>query len=137
MEMNQRQQLSIDSELIDNYLKDNDIDAVKTASGLRYVITNEGTGENASPGDRVTVHYTGMLLDGTTFDSSVERADPFSFDLGQGNVIKGWDEGITYFNKGSIGTIYIPSSLGYGPSGAGGVIPPNAVLIFDIELLDY
>ena len=137
MEMNQKQQLSIDSELIDNYLKDNDIDAVKTASGLRYVITNEGTGENASPGDRVTVHYTGMLLDGTTFDSSVERADPFSFDLGQGNVIKGWDEGITYFNKGSIGTIYIPSSLGYGPSGAGGVIPPNAVLIFDIELLDY
>ena len=103
----------------------------------RYVITNEGTGENASPGDRVTVHYTGMLLDGTTFDSSVERADPFSFDLGQGNVIKGWDEGITYFNKGSKGTIYIPSSLGYGPSGAGGVIPPNAVLIFDIELLDY
>ena len=78
-----------------------------------------------------------MLLDGTTFDSSVERGDPFSFDLGQGQVIQGWDEGITYFNKRSKGTIYIPSSLGYGPSGAGGVIPPNAVLIFDIELLDY
>ena len=83
------------------------------------------------------VHYTGMLLDGTTFDSSVERGVPFDFNLGQGQVIKGWDEGIGYFNKGAKGTIYIPSSLGYGPSGAGGVIPPNAVLIFDIELISF
>ena len=100
-------------------------------------ITKIGNGDNAASGDNVTVHYTGMLLNGEVFDSSVERDQPFSFQLGQGMVIRGWDEGITYFNKGAKGKIYIPSSLGYGPSGAGGVIPPNAVLIFEIEVLDY
>ncbi|MDG2342862.1 MAG: FKBP-type peptidyl-prolyl cis-trans isomerase [Cytophagales bacterium] len=138
MEQNNEQQLSIDLELIENYLKDNNIDATKAESGLHYVINKKGNGDNAAPGDNVTVHYTGMLLNGEVFDSSVERDQPFKFQLGQGSVIRGWDEGITYFNKGAIGTIYIPSSLGYGPSGAGGgVIPPNAVLIFDIEVLDY
>jgi len=138
MEQNNEQQLSIDLELIDNYLKDNNIDATKAESGLHYVITKKGNGDNAAPGDNVTVHYTGMLLNGEVFDSSVERDEPFSFQLGQGMVIRGWDEGITYFNKGAKGKIYIPSSLGYGPSGAGGgVIPPNAVLIFEIEVLDY
>jgi FKBP-type peptidyl-prolyl cis-trans isomerase len=78
-----------------------------------------------------------MLLDGEKFDSSLDRGDPLNFTLGQGMVIRGWDEGITYFNKNSKGTIYIPSSLGYGASGAGGVIPPNAVLVFEIELIDY
>ena len=137
MKMNDDQQLSIDLELIDNYLKENNIDATKTSSGLHYVITKMGTGENAASGDNVTVHYTGMLLDGEKFDSSLDRNQPFSFQLGQGMVIRGWDEGITYFNKGSEGTLYIPSSLGYGPSGAGGVIPPNAILIFEIQVLDY
>ena len=137
MKMNEDQQLSIDLELIDNYLKENNIDAVKTESGLRYVIEKTGQGENAAPGDNVSVHYTGMLLDGEKFDSSLDRGDPLNFTLGQGMVIRGWDEGITYFNKNSKGTIYIPSSLGYGASGAGGVIPPNAVLVFEIELIDY
>ena len=137
MKMNDDQQLSIDLELIDNYLKENNIDATKTSSGLHYVITKMGTGENAASGDNVTLHYTGMLLDGEKFDSSLDRNQPFSFQLGQGMVIRGWDEGITYFNKGSEGTLYIPSSLGYGPSGSGGVIPPNAILIFEIQVLDY
>ena len=137
MKMNDDQQLSIDLELIDNYLKENNIDATKTSSGLHYVITKMGTGENAASGDNVTLHYTGMLLNGEKFDSSLDRNQPFSFQLGQGMVIRGWDEGITYFNKGSEGTLYIPSSLGYGPSGAGGAIPPNAILIFEIQVLDY
>ena len=137
MEQQSNDQLSIDLELIDNYLKENNITAKSAESGLRYVITKMGSGENAAPGDNVTVHYTGMLLNGEKFDSSLDRNQPFSFQLGQGMVIRGWDEGITYFNKGSEGTLYIPSTLGYGASGAGGVIPPNAVLIFEIQVLDY
>ena len=137
MEQQSNDQLSIDLELIDNYLKENNITAKSADSGLRYVITKMGSGENAAPGDNVTVHYTGMLLNGEKFDSSLDRNQPFSFQLGQGKVIRGWDEGITYFNKGSEGTLYIPSTLGYGASGAGGVIPPNAVLIFEIQVLDY
>ncbi len=137
MEQQSNDQLSIDLELIDNYLNENNITAKSAESGLRYVITKMGSGENAAPGDNVTVHYTGMLLNGEKFDSSLDRNQPFSFQLGQGKVIRGWDEGITYFNKGSEGTLYIPSTLGYGASGAGGVIPPNAVLIFEIQVLDY
>ena len=137
MEQQSNDQLSIDLELIDNYLKENNITAKSAESGLRYVITKMGSGENAAPGDNVTVHYTGMLLNGEKFDSSLDRNQPFSFQLGQGMVIRGWDDGITYFNKGSEGTLYIPSTLGYGASGAGGVIPPNAVLIFEIQVLDY
>ena len=137
MEQQSNDQLSIDLELIDNYLKENNITAKSAESGLRYVITKMGSGENAAPGDNVTVHYTGMLLNGEKFDSSLDRNQPFSFQLGQGMVIRGWDEGITYFNKGSEGTLYIPSTLGYGASGAGGVIPPNAGLIFEIQVLDY
>ena len=136
MKMNDDQQLSIDLELIDNYLKENNIEAIKTESGLRYVVQKEGLGRNAAPGDNVSVHYTGMLLNGEVFDSSLER-QPLSFTLGQGMVIQGWDEGISYFNKNAKGTIYIPSYLGYGARGAGGAIPPNAVLVFEIELIDY
>ena len=137
MELNNEKQLSIDLELIENYLKENNIDATKTESGLYYEVTKKGTGTNASAGDNVTVHYTGMLLDGEVFDSSLSRNEPFSFQLGRGMVIRGWDEGITYFNKGAEGKIYIPSPLGYGAAGAGGVIPPNAVLVFEIQVLDY
>ena len=136
MKMTDDQQLSIDLELIDNYLKENNIEAIKTESGLRYVVQKEGEGRNAAPGDNVSVHYTGMLLNGEVFDSSLER-QPLSFTLGQGMVIQGWDEGISYFNKNAKGTIYIPSYLGYGERGSGGVIPPNAVLVFEIELIDY
>ena len=137
MEQQNENQLSMDLELIENYLKENNIDAMKSESGLHYVITKKGNGDNASAGDNVTVHYTGMLLNGEKFDSSLDRNQPFSFQLGQGMVIRGWDEGITYFNKGASGTLYIPSTLGYGSSGAGGVIPPNAILIFEIQVLDY
>ena len=137
MEQQNENQLSIDLELIENYLKENNIDAMKSESGLHYVITENGNGDNAVAGDNVTVHYTGMLLNGEKFDSSLDRNQPFSFQLGQGMVIRGWDEGITYFNKGASGTLYIPSTLGYGSSGAGGVIPPNAILIFEIQVLDY
>ena len=137
MEQQNENQLSIDLELIENYLKENNIDAMKSESGLHYVITEKGNGDNAAAGDNVTVHYTGMLLNGEKFDSSLDRNQPFSFQLGQGMVIRGWDEGITYFNKGASGTLYIPSTLGYGSSGAGGVIPPNAILIFEIQVLDY
>ena len=137
MKMNDDQQLSIDLELIDNYLKENNIEAIKTESGLRYVVQKEGEGRNAAPGDNVSVHYTGMLLNGEVFDSSLER-QPLSFTLGQGMVIQGWDEGISYFNKNAKGTIYIPSYLGYCERGTGGgAIPPNAVLVFEIELIDY
>ena len=108
-----------------------------TESGLRMIIHKEGNGQIPILGQTVKVHYTGMLLDGTKFDSSLDRGVPFEFTLGQGQVIRGWDEGIGYFNKGAKGTIYIPSTLGYGPNGAGGSIPPNSILIFDIELLDF
>tara|TARA_A100000164_G_C21944543_1_gene792860 strand:+ start:11687 stop:12505 length:819 start_codon:yes stop_codon:yes gene_type:complete len=137
MKMNDDQQLSIDLESIDNYLKENNINAAKTESGLRYVVEKKGEGRLAAPGDNVSVHYTGMLLNGEVFDSSINRGEPLSFTLGQGMVIKGWDEGITYFNKGAKGTIYIPSGLGYGSRGAGGTIPPNAILVFEVELVDF
>ena len=137
MNNNTEEQLIIDAKIIDQYLADKNIEAINTASGLRYVISEEGSGPNAPVGSLVEVHYTGMLIDGTTFDSSLDRGEPFEFTLGQGQVIRGWDEGIGYFNKGAKGTLYIPSALGYGSNGAGGTIPPNSILIFDIELLDF
>ena len=119
MEQNNEKQLSVDLELIENYLKENNVNATKTESGLYYEITKNGSGDNASSGDNVTVHYTGMLLNGEVFDSSLSRNEPFSFQLGRGMVIKGWDEGITYFNKGAEGRIFIPSPLRYGAAAAG------------------
>ena len=107
-----------------------------TESGLRYVITNEGTGERAKVGDKVIVHYTGKLTNDTVFDSSVDRGQPFSFKLGVGQVIKGWDEGVALLNVGDKATFTIPSDLAYGENGAGGVIGPNETLIFDVELLE-
>ncbi|MCS6819080.1 MAG: FKBP-type peptidyl-prolyl cis-trans isomerase [Chitinophagales bacterium] len=109
--------------------------AKKTPSGLYYIIEKQGTGEQAVAGKTVNVHYTGTLADGTKFDSSLDRGQPFSFQLGRGMVIKGWDEGIALFKVGGKGKLIIPSELGYGERGAGGVIPPNATLIFDVELL--
>jgi FKBP-type peptidyl-prolyl cis-trans isomerase len=109
---------------------------MKTASGLEYVETQAGTGAQAQDGRNVSVHYTGRLQDGTVFDSSVSRGVPITFKLGVGQVIKGWDEGIALMKVGSKAQLIIPPDLGYGASGAGGVIPPNATLIFDVELID-
>ncbi|MFK5879445.1 MAG: peptidylprolyl isomerase [Flavobacteriaceae bacterium] len=106
-----------------------------TESGLRYTILQKGDGKQASKGDMVSVHYKGQLLDGTVFDSSYKRKQPIDFNVGLGQVIKGWDEGILLLNVGDKARFVIPSDLAYGSSGAGGVIPPNAPLIFDVELV--
>jgi len=107
-----------------------------TESGLKYVITHEGSGERAKAGDNVQVHYTGKLTNDTVFDSSVKRGQPFGFKLGVGQVIKGWDEGIALLNVGDKAVFTIPSDLAYGSNGAGGVIGPNETLIFEVELLN-
>jgi len=108
---------------------------ITTSSGLTYVDEVVGTGEVAVAGKTVTVHYTGWLENGKTFDSSVSRGQPFSFHLGVGQVIKGWDEGVQGMKVGGKRKLTIPPNLGYGARGAGGVIPPHATLTFDVELL--
>ena len=109
--------------------------AVTTASGLTYIITQKGTGVPLKAGDTVSVHYTGLLTSGVKFDSSLDRGAPFSFPLGAGRVIKGWDEGVQKLRVGDRATFFIPPALGYGAKGAGGVIPPDATLIFIIEVV--
>ena len=106
-----------------------------TDSGLKYEDIAEGDGDTATPGQMVTVHYTGWLTDGNKFDSSKDRNDPFRFKLGAGNVIRGWDEGVAGMKIGGTRKLTIPANLGYGAQGAGGVIPPNATLVFEVELL--
>ena len=106
----------------------------QTESGLRYKILTAGKGPKPAKGDRVAVHYEGSLLDGTMFDSSVQRGEPIEFLLGVGQVIPGWDEGIQLLRVGDKARLLIPSELAYGSRGAGGVIPPNAPLLFDVSL---
>ena len=107
-----------------------------TASGLRITDLDVGSGAEASAGQMVVVHYRGTLEDGTQFDASYDRGTPFSFPLGAGRVIKGWDEGVQGMRVGGKRKLVIPADLGYGARGAGGVIPPNATLIFEVELLE-
>jgi FKBP-type peptidyl-prolyl cis-trans isomerase FkpA len=109
---------------------------VTTADGLKYWDTKVGTGTTATSGHKVKVHYTGWLTNGKKFDSSVDRKEPFEFQLGGGQVIKGWDEGVAGMKVGGKRRLEIPPALGYGSRGAGGVIPPDATLLFDVELLD-
>lgn len=110
-------------------------DEMTTASGLKYTDQTVGEGASPQPGQKVTVHYTGTFPDGRKFDSSRDRGAPFVFTIGRGQVIKGWDEGVATMKVGGRRMLTVPSELGYGARGAGGAIPPNATLLFDVELL--
>ncbi|MBL4716232.1 MAG: hypothetical protein COC01_04195 [Bacteroidetes bacterium] len=118
------------------YLKDNNLQTTETGTGLNYIITEEGEGNKAEQGQVVKVHYAGRFLDGKIFDSSYDRGEPIDFPLGQGKVIKGWDEGLALLNEGAKATLIIPSHLAYGPNGIPNTIPPSATLIFDVELVE-
>lgn len=120
---------------VENTFIDPNVEVITTASGLQYQDLVVGDGETAVAGNTVRVHYTGWLLDGTKFDSSKDRGEPFSFPLGAGRVIAGWDEGVAGMQVGGKRLLIIPAALGYGERGAGGVIPPGATLIFEVELL--
>ncbi len=111
-------------------------DVQETPSGLKYIVIEEGEGDKPAKGQKVKVHYTGKLEDGSVFDSSVERGTPIEFTLGVGQVIKGWDEGIADMKVGEKRQLIIPPDLGYGPNGYPPVIPPNSTLIFDTELVE-
>ncbi len=124
-----------DQDLIAEYIQNKNLTAQSTPSGLHYIIEKEGTGGHPSISDKVTVHYEGYLLDGSVFDSSIRRGEPISFGLNR--VVKGWQEGIPLLKKGGKGKLIIPSYLAYGSRGAGRQIPPNSVLVFDVELIDF
>ncbi len=109
---------------------------VEGENGLKWIVREEGTGDVPTKGQTISAHYTGYLLDGTKFDSSVDRGQPFQTPIGVGRVIKGWDMAFTDMKVGEKRLLFIPPELGYGPRGAGGVIPPNATLVFDVQLLD-
>ena len=131
-------QVGVDEKLLQDYFTKNNIKPMKTASGLYYKIDNPGNGANAMPGQNVTIDYTGMTLSGEKFDSNVDpkfqHVQPFSFVLGQGQVIKGWDEGVALLKKGAKATLYIPSTMAYGAQSPSQLIAPNSVLIFNVEV---
>ena len=135
-ELNNKMRTKAEAEL-KAYFAKNQIEPLQTETGLYYLKTQDGNGEMPQKGDNVKVHYTGTLMDGTVFDSSIERGEPIEFPLGVGYVIPGWDEGIMMMSKGEMGVLYIPYYLAYGERGAGGVIPPFANLIFEVELVDF
>lgn len=129
-------ELTSEEQIVKNYLDRHDITATFDDSGLFYVNHGGGRGKKARSGRMITVHYTGMLLDGSVFDTSLSRA-PLAFQLGLGRLIKGWEIGLTFFRKGDKGTLYIPSTLAYGSAGLpSGGIPPDAALIYEIEVVD-
>lgn len=149
IETKTNEQLAKDTVIIDAYLAENNIKAEKTQSGLRYVITKAGKGENAKSGQTVKVHYSGHLLEGKYFDTSVKSVaegnglynperdySPYEVTIDQSMVIKGWHEALKLMNKGAQGTFYIPSTLAYGFQQRGDVIKPNSILVFDLELVD-
>ncbi|MCO5234006.1 MAG: FKBP-type peptidyl-prolyl cis-trans isomerase [Chitinophagales bacterium] len=127
---------AIDKSIIEQYAKDHHLKLQYLPSGLAYYMTEEGKGAQVKVGSIAVVHYTGKLLDGTKFDSSKDRNQPFNVSVGSNRVIQGWEQGLPLFKAGGKGTLIIPSTLGYGERGAGGVIAPNSVLIFDIEVLE-
>ena len=133
-------QRAADDAMLQDYFKAKHIRASSTPSGLYYTIKQEGTGTPARAGQEVTMNYTGRLLNGKAFDSNIDpkfrHTQPFTFVLGKGDVISGWDIGVQLFNQGTIATLYIPSGLAYGSQGSRNVIPPNAILVFDVELTD-
>lgn len=133
-------QVKVDAKIIDTYVAKNSLKTIETPTGLNYVIVKEGDGVKPVAGNMVSVHYVGKLLDGKEFDSSYKNPQsggkPVDFPIGQGMVIPGWEEGIMNMRKGGKSTFIIPSSLAYGEAGSPGTIPPNAVLVFDVELVD-
>lgn len=141
MQSNAEKQRTTDDQLIQDYLKSNNInDAQKTQNGVYYHVSKMGTGIKPTPGDSVSMNYTGMLLNGQKFDSNVDpqfqHVMPFWFTLGVGQVIPGWDEGIAELPKGSKATLYIPSGMAYGAQDRSPQIPPNSVLVFEVEVVD-
>lgn len=137
MKAETEKQSAVENVNLEKYITDNKLNPTKTSSGLMYVVTKEGSAEKAAAGDTVVVHYTGKLLNGNKFDSSVDVGKPIEFPVGRGMVIKGWDEAFMLFGKGTKATLIIPSALGYGPNEVGGgVIPAYSSLIFDIELVN-
>lgn len=133
-------QVSVDDSLLQDYFKRNNIKPLKTPSGIFYTVKSKGTGDDGKSGQQITVNYTGRTLDGNVFDSNIDpkfnHVEPFTFMLGQGQVIKGWDEGLTFFKKGSKGTLYIPSRMAYGAQSPSPAIPPHSILIFDVDVLE-
>lgn len=130
-------QREIDKKLIDDYARLTGLKPIVTASGLQYIVTQQGTGAKPNKGEKIKVHYRGFTLDGKEFDNSFDRGQPFMFKVGMAQVIKGWDEGLMLLNAGSKAILLIPSDLAYGRNGAGGgEIPPNSVLKFEVELLE-
>lgn len=133
-------QVKVDAKIIDAYVAKNSLKTIETPSGLNYVIVKEGDGVKPVAGNMVSVHYVGKLLDGKEFDSSYKNPQsggkPVDFPIGQGMVIPGWEEGILNMRKGGKSTFIIPSSLAYGEAGSPGTIPPNSVLVFEVELVD-
>ncbi len=137
MKKETEKQSAVENVNIEKYISDNKLNPTKTPTGLMYVISKEGSSEKAVAGDTVVVHYTGKLLNGNKFDSSLDVGKPIEFPVGKGMVIKGWDEALMMFGKGTKATLIIPSALGYGPNDVGnGAIPAYSTLVFDVELVN-